>query len=207
MESLKSLLFILFLAASLTVNAQYSDQVLNTFKNSYVLEKSGEFKKAAALLKENYLDDSYEFNLRLGWIQYNAGIFEESVAYYSKALSLLPYSEEARFGLILPLTSLGRFNVVINIYQQILENSPGNTVALYRLGLVYFARKEWALAQGCFQKVVDLYPFAYDGLLMLARTDLQLGKKREALMLFNKVILYNPGDASALEGIRLLQGK
>jgi len=71
--------------------------------------------------------------------------------------------------------------------------------------MVYFNLKEWDQAQGCFQKVVDLYPFGYDGLLMLAKTNLQLGKKREALILYNKVILYNPGDPGALEGLRLLR--
>jgi len=89
----------------------------------------------------------------------------------------------------------------VKFYNQILANNPGNTVALYRLGLIYYNRRDWAQAQRNFQKVVDLYPFGYDGLLMLAWTNLQLGKSREAKVLFNKVLLYAPGDASALEGL------
>lgn len=78
-------------------------------------------------------------------------------------------------------------------------------MTLYRLGMVHYNRKEWLQAIRHFQKVVDLYPFDYDGLLMLAWTNLQLGKTREAKVLFNKVLLYSPGDKSALEGLELLR--
>ena len=139
------------------------------------------------------------------WLTYKSGLFEDSEKYYRKALEILPYSEEARFGLVLPLSARGRWDGVISIYEQILANNPGNTVALYRLGTIHYNRKEWARALKHFQKVVDLYPFDYDGLLMLAWTNLQMGKSREARVLFNKVLLYSPNDKSALEGIGLLR--
>ncbi len=194
-----------FLCLVVTAQAQYNDKVLKAFENSYAAEKAGEFKQSASFLRETYLADSYEFNLRLGWLCYKAGQHSESESYYRKALSLLPYSEEAKFGLVLPLAARGDWNGVIGLYNQILVNNPGNTVALYRLGLVYYERKEWPQAARCFQKVVDLYPFGYDGLLMLAWTHLQQGKSREAKILFNKVILWSPGDSSALEGLKLLK--
>lgn len=187
------------------VSGQYSENVLKAFEQSYAAEKEGDFRKSASFLSETYQDNSYEYNLRLGWLHYKSGRFEESKTYYRKALALLPYSEEARFGLILPLAAKNEWNEVIGYYNQILENNPGNTVALYRLGLVYYERKEWSQAARCFQKVVDLYPFGYDGLLMLAWSNLQLGKTREAKILFNKVILWSPGDQSALEGIKILR--
>jgi tetratricopeptide (TPR) repeat protein len=205
MESLKYLITIVLLCIAWNSVGQYNEKVLKAFESSYVAEKGGDFKKAATYLKDTYQDDSYEFNLRLGWLAYKAGQLDESKNYYRKALELLPYSEEAKFGLILPLASKGEWNEVIRMYNQILENSPLNTVALYRLGLIYYDRKDWPQALKCFQKVVDLYPFVYDGLLMLAWTNLQQGKSREAKILFNKVILYSPGDKSAMEGLKLLK--
>lgn len=204
MEFLRFFLVVPLLWLSLGAQGQYSDAVLKAFESSYTAEKGGDFKKAASLLKNGYQENSYEFNLRLGWLTYNAGEFAESERYYRKALEILPYSEEARHGLILPLTALGKWKEVIAIYEKILENSPGSTVALYRLGMVHYNRKEWSQAARHFQKVVDLYPFHYDGLLMLAWTSLQLGKTREARILFNKVLLYSPGDKSALEGLKVL---
>jgi tetratricopeptide (TPR) repeat protein len=205
MESLKYLITIVLLYIAANSVGQYNEKVLKAFENSYVAEKGGDFKKAATYLKDSYQDDSYEFNLRLGWLAYKAGLFDESKNYYRKALTLLPYSEEAKFGLILPLAAKGEWNEVIRLYNQILENNPGNSVALYRLGLIHYDRKDWSQAYKCFQKVVDLYPFGYDGLLMLAWTNLQQGKTREAKILFNKVILWSPGDKSALEGLKLLK--
>jgi len=53
--------------------------------------------------------------------------------------------------------------------------------------------------------VVNLYPFGYDGLLMFAWTNLKAGKLREAKILFNKVLMYSPGDKSALEGLSYIK--
>jgi len=205
MEFVKSFFLLVLLGLTLTSPGQSSESVLKAFENSYAAEKSGDYKKAATLLKSVYQNDSYEINLRLGWLAFKSGLHEESKMYYKKALELLPYSEEAKFGLVLPLAAREEWEEVIRYYRLILENNPGNTVALYRLGLVYYERKEGEQAARVFQKVVDLYPFGYDGLLMLAWTNLQLGKTREAKVLFNKVILYSPGDTSALEGLKLLK--
>jgi tetratricopeptide (TPR) repeat protein len=202
---MRLVLFLTVLLLSEISRGQYNEQEIKAFEKSYIAEKENDFVKAASFLKNNYQEDSYEFNLRLGWLSYKSKKYDESKTYYRKALNLLPYSEEAKFGLILPLSAKGEWNEVEKIYTQILENNSANTVALYRLGLVYYERKDWLQALRCFQKVVDLYPFGYDGMLMLAWTSLQLGKTREAKVLFNKVILYSPGDKSALEGLKLLK--
>lgn len=175
------------------------------FSKSYVLEKSNDFKGSADALKKVYDESMYEINLRLGWLNYKAGALDESVNYYGRAQKLMPYSEEARFGLILPLATQGKWGEVIKIYDEILEVNPNNTVALYRLGLIYYNRKDYNKAHPLFKKVVDLYPFGYDGLLMLAWTSYFLGNTNQAKVLFNKVCLYNPGDKSALEGLGLIK--
>jgi tetratricopeptide (TPR) repeat protein len=205
MESVKVIFFLLAFSVTANVNGQYNEKVLKAFENSYAAEKEGNITKSASFLLETYQENSYEFNLRLGWLHFKAGMYQESKLYYKKALNLLPYSEEARFGLILPTTALKEWDDAVRLYNQILENNPGSTIALYRLGLLYYEKMDWHQASKCFQKVVDLYPFEYDGLLMLAWTNLQLGKTREAKILFNKVILWSPGDKSALEGLKLLK--
>ena len=52
---------------------------------------------------------------------------------------------------------------------------------------------------------VNLYPFDYDGLVMLGWTNFQLKKIREANVLFYKALLNKPNGSSALEGIRLIE--
>jgi tetratricopeptide (TPR) repeat protein len=197
------------LVFTLVVNAAFSQAnqpaLEAAFSKSYTFEKSSDFSASMDVLKKVYDESSYELNLRLAWLNYNAGLFDESVIFYSRAQKLKPYSEEARFGLILPLAALGKWNDVIKTYEEILEVSPNNTVALYRLGLVYYGRKDYNKANTLFKKVVDLYPFGYDGLLMLGWTSYFLGNSNQAKVLFNKVNLYNPGDKSANEGLGLIK--
>ncbi len=199
-------LITVFSLTSFVASGQANQESLEAaFGKSYQHEKSGDFSAAMDVLKKVFDENSYEMNLRLGWLNYNAGLFDESVIFYGNAQKLKPYSEEARFGLILPLAALGRWNEVIDLYDKILEISPNNSVALYRLGLVYYGRKDYAKASQLFKKVVDLYPFGYDGLLMLGWTSCFLGNYSQAKVLFNKVKLYNPNDASANEGLQLIK--
>jgi len=196
-------------ALMIVVNAAFSqanqEALQAAFVKSYAIEKNGDFTGSMEPLKKVYDESSYELNLRLGWLNYNAGLFDEAIIFYGRAQKLKPYSEEARFGLILPLAALGKWNDVIKIYDAILETSPNNSVALYRLGLVYYGRKDYNKANTLFKKVVDLYPFGYDGLLMLGWTSYFLGNTSQAKVLFNKVNLYNPGDKSANEGLGLIK--
>lgn len=203
MKKLKTLGILLIFSAQLM--AQNSTEIINAFKTSYSLEKEGNYKKASEELKKVYSNDSYEINLRIGWLLYNAGLFEESAAHYQKALSLKPFSEEAKFGLIYPIAAQGKWTEVINMYNKILDINPKNTLANYRLGLIYYGKKEYSKALGYFEKVSDLYPFDYDTLLMLAWTNYFLAKNKEAKILFTKVLMNSPGNESATEGFNLIK--
>ncbi len=207
MEFLKksTSIFVFMIVANAAFSQVNQDALQAAFSKSYAFEKNGNYTAALDPLKKVYDESSYELNLRLGWLNYNAGLFDESIIFYSRAQKLKPYSEEARFGLILPMAALGKWNDVIKIYDAILETSPNNSVALYRLGLVYYGRKDYNKANTLFKKVVDLYPFGYDGLLMLGWTSYFLGNSNQAKVLFNKVNLYNPGDKSANEGLSLIK--
>lgn len=177
--------------------------VQEAFKNSYELEVKGDFKEAANELKNVYNEDSYETNLRLGWLNYMAGNFTESIAFYQKTMDLMPYADEAKFGYIFPLSALGKWDEVITVYESILENSNHNTKAMYYLGTIYYNRKQYDKAIGYFKQLIDLYPFDFEGLYMYAWCNLQLGKKKEAKILFQKALLNKPNDIKASEGLAL----
>jgi tetratricopeptide (TPR) repeat protein len=128
----KAILFILILAVFPVFGQVNQETLEQAFVRSYELEKNKDFVAAAGELNKVYDQASYEINLRMGWLYYNAGRFDESVTYYSRAQQLKPYSEEARFGLILPKAALGQWDEVIELYNKILEIHPNNTVAMFR---------------------------------------------------------------------------
>lgn len=196
---------IFLLTFTISAFAQQFEAIEKAFSESYELEKSGEYSQAIEKLKKYYDEDSYEVNLRLGWLNYLKGNFTESSAYYERSISLSPYAIEARFGYVYPLSALGNWGVVKQQYEKILDIDPRNTLANYRMGMIFYGSEDYNNALRYFEKVVNLYPFDYDGTIMFAWSNLKLGKLREATILFKKALLMRPGDESAKEGLQLMK--
>jgi len=192
--------------AAAAINANEA-VVFKVFESSYTYEKNGDFAKAIEKMKWLNTNTSYEANLRLGWLHYCARQYSGSISYYEKAHSILPGSQEAQLGMVLPLSALGYWDKVIAVYQSILSDCPNNSAVCYKLGMVYYNSGDFKNAWLYFGKVVELYPFDYNGLLMYAWSTLKIGKLREAQGLFNKVLLCAPKDTSALEGLQIIAGK
>ena len=195
----------LVLMSFFSLQAQDYQVLQDAFSKSHAYEARGNFADAIASLKKVYLEDSYEVNLRLGWVTYLAGLFTESSAYYQKAINLKPYAIEAKFGFANPASALGNWDQVVAQYNEILKIDPQNTIANYRMGSIYYGRRDFSKAEKYLEKVVNLYPFDYDSMILFAWTNLKLGKMREAQVMFNKVLLNKPKDASALEGLSLIK--
>lgn len=195
---------ILFLIMMLPLPAICQQDIINAFAASYPLEAAGQYHEAIGKMNEVYQSDSYEINLRLGWLYYLAGSLEESTGHYSRAISLKPYAVEPRLGIAQPLSVAGKWDEVLTHYHHILKIDSQNSLVNYRTGLIFYNRGEYERAEPFLEKVVNLYPFDYDSLLLFAWIKLRLAKAREATVLFNKVLMYNPGDESALEGLDLL---
>jgi tetratricopeptide (TPR) repeat protein len=207
MEILKKTILtaVMVITAANFVCAQSFDELENAFKESYRYEKEGKYGKAIEALQRVYNKDNYEINLRLGWLKYSAGLFSEALPYYEKCIALKPLSIEARLGIVNPAAAMGNWTQVEKQYLDILKIDPHNSQVNYRLGLIYYGREDYQKAVKYFSKVVNHYPFDYDGVIMLAWTNLKLKKYREAEVLFHKALLFNPYDVSAKEGLDALK--
>ena len=203
--------FIIIVVSQITArsdtNGGPDSDLQKAFKDSYAFEKNELYSSAIDVLKAVYDEKNYEINLRLGWLNYLNKQYDESVNYYEIASKLLPYSIESRFGAVNPLAIQEKWDKVNEQYTSILAIDPQNTIANYRLGLSYYYKADYQTANKYFEKVVNLYPFDYNSELMYAWTNYQLGKTREAELLFKKVLLISPDDKSALEGLGLLNKK
>ena len=207
MELLRKIFLTIFLSGLIinAGNSQDFEKKKDAFQKSYIDEAAGSYLTAINFLKSVYDEKSYEINLRLGWLTYQSGNLTESKVYYFRAVALMPYSVEAKMGLVYPLAALGNMNEVTVQYEEILKITPNYSVALHRLGLIYYGRGEYDTALKYFDKVVNMWPFDYDGLTMLGWTYFKLNNAREARVLFQKALLNTPNGASALEGLVLLK--
>ncbi len=207
METLRKTILsviILFSICSIS-NAQNYKGIQDAFSMSYQHEYKAEYSKAIDVLKEVYEENSYELNLRLGWLTYRSGLFTESTSYYQKAMKLMPVSIEAKLGFVNPAAALGNWEQVKTQYIDILKIDPKNYTANYRMGLIFYGKKNYAAAIKYFEVISNLYPFDYDALIMYAWSNYFLQKTREAKVLFNKALMNKPTDESALEGLSLIK--
>jgi tetratricopeptide (TPR) repeat protein len=185
------------------VNAQ--DAMQAAFAKSYSYEKGELYAQAIDELRKVYQAGHYEVNLRLGYLYYLAGQYQESIGYYTKAMELQPKCIQAKLGMTLPQAAIKKWETVMNLYEEILAIAPSSSYVSYKLGLLHYDRKNYVQAYKCFELVYTLYPFDYEGLLMMGWVNVKLGKKAEAKEFFNKTLLISPHDKSALEGLSLLK--
>lgn len=204
MKSIKKSLAFFAVACCLCTQAQ-TKSLSTAFSQSYEYEAVAKYDAAISSLNEVYNANSYETNLRLGWLNYAAGRYKESIPFYQKAAGLMPAATEPLWGVINPLTKLENWNEIEKTYLAILKLDTKNSTASYNLGLIYYYRKDYVNAKKHFDVALNLYPFGYNNMLMTGWTNYFLGNKNEASVLFNKVLLYSPNDKSALEGLSLIK--
>ena len=202
MQILRQTIFIAIIALlSVNANAQSDAALQRVFSDSYTQEYYKKYPEAIAALAKVYNDDSYELNLRLGWLNYLNKNYTQSQSYYQKATTLKPYSIEAKLGLVKPLSILESWDKVLQQYEDILKIDAQNYTANYWAGNIYYNRKKYEAAAKLFEKLVNLYPFDYDANHMLAWSYLNMGKNNDAKLLFQVALLIKPADASATAGL------
>lgn len=205
MEILKKSLLIILIIGTQCINAQDQKAIQEAFSKSYVLETGKKYNEAIDILKALNSSQNYAVHLRLGWLLYTAKRYEESVAAYKKAAEIMPASIEPLLALVNPLATQKKWDEVEKNHLNILKIDPKNSLTNFRLGQIYYNKKEYAKAEKYFSTSLNLYPFDYDSMLMSGWNYYFLGKYSEAKELFNRVLLYSPFDTSAIEGLKLIK--
>ena len=204
MEILKKPTVLAFSVLLTFTSIQETKDLQSAFATSYTLEYSAKYTDAITELKKVYDPSSYETNLRLGWLCYEAKDYANACTYYKTASNLLPMSIEAKMGYVLPLAALSKWDDVILQYKSILKMDNYNSTVNYRMGLIYYNRKDYPTAKIYLDNAINTYPFDYDIVSLTAWNDVMLGKKDDAKILFNKVLLIRPTDTTAVNALKNL---
>lgn len=205
MEILKKTLVFVVVMSFQFINAQDQKTIQEAFSKSYTLETNKKYTDAIDAFKVVNSAENYPIQLRLGWLNYRAKKYTESVAAYKKASELMPASIEALLGAVNPLVAQTKWEDLEQVYLNIIKIDAKNSLVNFRLGQIYYNRKEYSKAATYFSTSLNLYPFDYDSMLMSGWNYYFLGKYSEAKELFQRVLLYSPADASAKEGLGLIK--
>lgn len=198
----KTFLILFLLVTVITKSYSQEGNIIAAFSKSYACEYRYQYDSAIYVLKPNYTAENYEVNLRMGWLSYLAGKYDQSIMYYKKAVSLMPAAIEPLLGYVYPLSALEKWDEVIKQYQAMLKLDPANYIANFRLGLIYFNRKDHLVSKKYLDKALNLFPFDYDVVHLSAWNHLSLANYREAKVLFNKALMIRPNDLSSIEGLK-----
>lgn len=207
MKTIKKLILFATVLVSLNTNAQEAKAMQEAFAKSFIAEDKADYKTALQAIQSVYSDKSYLVNLRIGWLSYLSKDYVNSVTYYKKAIALMPTATEPLWGLCNPLIAQEKWADLENNYKSIVRFDPKNSLVNYRLGMMYYYRKNYVEALKYFDVTLTLFPLDYDAITMSAWTNYYLGKKDEAKVLFNRVLLMYHQDASAIEGLALCNKK
>ena len=205
MEFLKKTLISFCILVSIQSFAQDSKALQYAFSKSYSFETKYQYDDAIKVIKELYNEKSYPINMRLGWLYYLSKNYTTSVSYYQKAITIMPASAEALWALLSPQIAQEKWSDVEKTYLAIVKLEPKSSTAHYKLGMIYYYRKNYSTAKKYFDVALNLYPMDYNILLMSGWNNYFLGNVNEAKVLFNRVLIISPGDTSAVEGLSLIK--
>jgi len=174
------------------------------FTESYTFEYNKDYGNAISALDKVYKVDSYEINLRLGWLTYLNGDYPKSQAFYKTAIKLQPKSIEAKLGYVYPTSAMQNWEDIIKTYNDILAIDASNYTVNYRMSVIYFLRKDFGKANLYAKKVKSLYPFDYKINLLLGKISIGLGKINTAKTYLNSALLYSPSSKIVTELLKTL---
>jgi len=198
-----AILSILLGISSITFAVQ--DATISAFSSSYKFESYKQYDEAIQALEKVYDVNSYEINLRLGWLQYLKGEYTASVKYYQKAIALQPKGIEAFLGITYPYSAMSNWNDLTNTYETIVKLDSKNQIANYRLGEIYFNRGEFSKAESYVAICNAYFPFDYYSNVLMAQIKTKQGDISSAKKHYHKALLSNPDDVSILKALVKLQ--
>jgi tetratricopeptide (TPR) repeat protein len=186
----------------LTQNIYGQNSVIDCYQQSYKLENEGKYMAAIGMLKR-IKADTYAQNLRLGWLYYLAGQYRQGLNYYAKAIHIRPNSIEAKLGYVLPAAKLKMWKQVGDQYDAILQIDPNNYKANYYRGLIYYNTGNYKKAAQYINRLVNLYPFDYDAVILAGWNTYYMKNINQAKALFYEAKLIRPSSESATQGLKI----
>ena len=198
------LLLIPFLVFSLTYQ-----EIAKAYKESYLYEKIGDYKNAIRVLMPIYkaYPNGYTINLRLGWLYYLWGKYDNSIFHYKKADKAIPTSVESKLGLSLPLMAQEKWGDVEIVLYRVLNLDYYNYYGNLRLCIVLEKEKKYKLQKAIALKMLRIYPTSVPFLVELAKSYYHLGDKEKAKKLFEDILILDPENLTAKEYLKKFKEK
>lgn len=173
--------------------------IAGAYKRSFEMEKAQRYQEAIRALAPVYeaYPNGYTVNLRMGWLFYLNGNFNNAIAHYEVAGTAMPYSLEPKLGRLLPLLAQERWAEAEALAYQIVSVDHYNYYGNLRLIIALRNQKKLEPAYQIALKMTSAYPTDMYYLVELALIQDARGDKAEAKRLFEDVLILYPDNETA----------
>jgi len=197
---MKKLIFA-FIVTSFTALTALTD-FQTKYQESFSLEYQKKYTQAINSLLKIYpkYQYDYELNLRLGWLNYKSGKYEESIKYLLKANNINKNALEPLNMILLPLTALGKIKEVKKYALIVLKKSPADYYANIRLAYAYYKNQNYKQALHQYKILNSFYPSDNNVKLGLAATYLKLKNFLNSRKYYLEILKTSPYHKTAYQG-------
>ncbi len=178
-----------------------AEETQGAYSDSFNYEKSQEYKRAIVALSPIIAEypDAYTPNLRLGWLNYLRGKYDDSEKYYRNAISAAPDSIEAKLGCALPLLAAEKYDEAVDALNDVIKADALNYTANLRFAFALRMLKKHDDAISVSNKFLALYPTDVSFMIELALAYYAGGDTESATSVMWGAFVLSPDNATAKE--------
>lgn len=183
-------------------HAQEPDiDIAGSYRRSFEYERAEAYQDAIRALAPVYeaYPNGYTVNLRMGWLFYLNGNFNNAAAHYEVARSAAPFALEPKLGQLLPLLAQGRWNEAESVAYEVVSVDHYNYYGNMRLIVALRLQEKYEPAYQIALKMATAYPTDLTFLEELARLNDARGDTEEATRLFTDLLILDPENQVARE--------
>ena len=189
---------------NLLTNGPPRSEVQKLWIASFAAEADRDYEASIAAVKKLILVADVGKNpfvqMRLGWLNYLDGDYEEGAAAYKKSVAAAPAAVTPRLGLVNCYLALNRIDDALEAANAILKIDPLNYRASKTLGDLYYVREDYTRSLSHYLRLSTAYPDDLQIAAYLGWCYLKLGERDLALRIFADVLAIQPDNLSASNG-------
>lgn len=173
--------------------------IAGAYHRSFEYERTEAYQDAIRALTPVYeaYPNGYTVNLRMGWLFYLNGNYNNAAAHYEVARSAAPFAIEPKLGQLLPLLAQGRWDEAEAVAYQVVSVDHYNYYGNIRLILALRMQEKFEPAYQIALKMAGVYPTDLTFLEELALLNDARGNKDEAVRLFTDLLILDPENETA----------
>jgi tetratricopeptide (TPR) repeat protein len=132
----------------------------STITDSYNAETAKNYTRALQIMEEIAATDTNDefFQLRIGWLQYLLGRYEDAIKSYGRS-NTLAHSLDAQTGILNCKLALGKWDDAHALADQILASHPQNPTILGKAAYSVYMKQDYAAAADYYKTLIKYYPW------------------------------------------------